>query len=135
MALIEWSNDLSVNVAEIDKQHQKLVMMLNDLHDAMKQGKGHEIIGKIITELINYSVVHFATEEKYFVQFNYPDTDSHKKEHADFVQQVSIFNDGFKKGKLMLTIDVVKFLREWLRKHIMGTDKKYTQFFNDNGLI
>jgi hemerythrin len=40
MALIQWNDGLSVNVVEIDRQHQKLIGMINDLNDAMRQGKG-----------------------------------------------------------------------------------------------
>ena len=42
MAIIQWNDSLSVNVVEIDKQHQKLVAMINDLNDAMRQGKGKD---------------------------------------------------------------------------------------------
>jgi hemerythrin len=41
MSLIQWNDRLSVHVAEIDGQHQKLVGMINDLNDAMRQGKGN----------------------------------------------------------------------------------------------
>ena len=44
MSLITWDESLSVNVAEIDRQHQKRVAMINELHDAMKSGKGKEIV-------------------------------------------------------------------------------------------
>ena len=45
MALIQWNDSLKVGVAEIDKQHQKLVDMINDLHDAMRQGQGNAVPG------------------------------------------------------------------------------------------
>ena len=61
-------------------------------------------------------------------------TENHKKEHAAFVAKVSGFKDGLEKGKLSLTIEVVDFLSDWLKKHIMGTDKKYSSFLNDKGL-
>ncbi|MCP4996607.1 MAG: hypothetical protein GY934_22960 [Gammaproteobacteria bacterium] len=35
MALIEWSQDLSVNVETADTHHKKLISMINSLHDAM----------------------------------------------------------------------------------------------------
>jgi len=134
MAIITWNDSLSVKVAEIDKQHQKLISIINELHDAMRLGKGKEILGKTVNGLIVYTATHFKLEEKYFAQFGYPDTDSHKKEHAAFVQKVSGFKDGFEKGKLTLTMDVMNFLSDWLKNHINGTDKKYSQFFNDKGL-
>ena len=134
MAMITWNNNLSVNVIEIDMQHKKLVAMINDLNDAMKIGKGKEAIGKILNDLIVYTATHFKTEERYFAKFGYPDTADHKKEHAAFVQKVNEFKDGFDTGKVTLTIEVMKFLSDWLFKHIMVIDKNYSKFFNEKGL-
>ena len=134
MALIKWDDSLSVKVAKIDLQHQKLVWMINQLSDAMKQGKGKDVLGKIVNDLIGYTATHFKTEEDYFNQFRYPETDSHKKEHIAFVQKVTEFKDGFEKGKLSLSIEIINFLSNWLQNHIKGTDKKYSQFFNGKGL-
>ena len=134
MALINWSDSLSVNVAEIDRQHKELIAMINELNDAMKTGKGKDVAGKIINNLIKYTATHFKLEEDLFTKFDYPDTESHKREHAAFVKKVSEFKEGFEKGKLSLTMDVMSFLSDWLKHHIMGTDKKYVQFFNDKGV-
>lgn len=134
MALITWNDSLSVNVAEIDQQHKKLINMINELNDAMRAGKGKDVLGKIVTNLISYTETHFKTEEKYFAQFNYPDTDNHKREHAAFVQKVTGFKNGFEEKRLTLTIEVMNFLSDWLKNHIMGTDKKYSHFFNEKGL-
>ena len=134
MALFQWDNSFSVNVTEIDKQHQKLVALINDLNDAMKQGRGKDALAKIIGELFTYAGDHFATEEKYFDKFGYPSTASHKLEHADFVKRVSEFKNGFDSGQLALTIEVMYFLKDWLKNHIQGTDKKYGPFFNEKGL-
>ena len=79
MALIQWGDSLSVNIVEIDIQHQKLVGMINDLNDAMLQRKGKDILGKILNGLMAYATVHFATEERYFTRFAYSETDSHQK--------------------------------------------------------
>ena len=134
MALIQWNDSLSVNVAEIDKQHQRLVGMINELNDAMRQGKGKEVLGKIVTGLHTYAATHFGTEERYFDQFGYPEADSHKKEHADFTKKISEFKDGFEKGRLGLSIKILDFLSDWLQNHIKGVDKKYGSFFNEKGL-
>ncbi len=134
MAMITWSDNLSVNVGEIDMQHKKLVVMINELYDAMKIGKGKEITGKILDGLVSYTATHFNQEEKYFTKFSYPDADNHKKEHAAFVKKVTGFKKEFETGKVTLTIEVMNFLSDWLFKHIKITDKKYSKFFNEKGL-
>lgn len=134
MSFINWSSNLSVSVAEIDQQHQKLVGLINELHDAMKQGKGKEVLGKIVNELINYTATHFSLEERYFAKFSYPETGIHKLEHADFVKKVTAFKNDFSNGKTILSVEVMNFLSDWLQKHIQGTDKRYTQCFNEHGL-
>jgi hemerythrin len=134
MAVMQWNANLSVGVAVIDNQHQRLLAQINELSEAMKQGKGKEVLGKILTNLISYTVTHFQAEEKYFDLFRYPETSIHKREHVAFVKKVSDFKEGFEKGKLSVTIELMDFLSDWLKDHIQGTDKKYTQFFNAKGL-
>jgi hemerythrin len=134
MAMVNWNNNLSVNVGEIDMQHKRLIEMINELYEAMKIGKGKDVTGKILNGLISYTATHFTTEEKYFAKFGYPDTVNHKKEHAAFVKKVNDFKEGFETGKVSLTIEVMNFLSEWLFKHIKVTDKNYSKFFNEKGL-
>ena len=134
MALIQWDDSLSVNIVEIDKQHQKLIALINELGDAMSLGQGRTVVGKIISALLEYTETHFKAEERYFTVFGYPEATGHKKEHAKFIAKVSEFKERVEKGQLALSIDVMNFLSDWLRHHIKGVDKKYTAFFNEKGL-
>ena len=52
MALMTWSDQLSVNIKQVDNQHMKLVELLNNFHEAMKVGKGKEAMGKTFSELL-----------------------------------------------------------------------------------
>jgi len=134
MALINWNQSYSVQVKEIDIQHQRLVEMLNQLHELMKAGQGKTAIVPILDELVTYAGTHFTTEEKYFDQFHYNETVRHKAEHKKFVEKVLAFQTDFKTGKTILSMDVMNFLKDWLINHIQGTDKRYTQCFNEHGL-
>ncbi|MRR36581.1 bacteriohemerythrin, partial [bacterium] len=93
MPLIQWNDKLSVNVAEIDRQHKELIRMINDLSNAMHGNKAKKVIGKIIDGLVSYTATHFSTEEKYFEKFKYIEAGSHKREHAEFVKKVKEFQD------------------------------------------
>lgn len=134
MAFFVWDNKYSVGVREIDNQHKILVDMLNELYEAMQSGKGNEILTGIILKLINYTKTHFATEERYFEKFSYPDTLSHKKEHEKFTEKVLAFKNDFNAGRVSLSVSITSFLKDWLVSHIQGIDKKYGPFFNSKGL-
>lgn len=134
MALIKWDESLSVGVQEIDNQHKKLVEIINELHDAMKEGKGRKLLGDIIKRMEEYTVYHFGTEEKHFVEFHYEQAESHKAEHRGFIAKVEDFQKRFSESNIELTIEVMNFLKDWLLNHIKVSDKKFTKCFNEHGL-
>ena len=78
MALISWSSMLSTGISEQDTQHKKLIDLINQLNDAMQAGHGNDIMGKVLSELVNYTVFHFGYEEKLMAQHKYEDTPAHK---------------------------------------------------------
>lgn len=134
MSLITWNDKYSVNINEIDGQHQKLVRLINLLHDSMKEGKGRDLIGKVLNDLVNYTIFHFSYEEKLFDKYGYPGNQTHRLEHKNLVEKVKKFVQDFEKGKGVLPFEVMNFLQDWLLNHISGTDKKYSAFFNSKGL-
>lgn len=135
MPIIQWNQSFSVNINNIDNQHMKIVELINNLHDRMKEGKGKEALSTILNELTVYTVYHFKTEEELFRKHKYPDTDAHVLEHSNLVQQVVQLKSDFESGKALLTMDVMNFLKDWLSRHIAGSDKAYTAFLNSRGVV
>jgi hemerythrin-like metal-binding protein len=133
MPLIKWDPSLSVGVEEVDKQHQLLIQRINDLYKAMKAGREHSVLRKLINQLSTYAAMHFAKEEHYFDIFGYPEAQSHKNEHADFEQKVLQFEKDFNNGRQTLSDEIMTFLGNWLANHIKGSDKKYESFFKERG--
>ncbi len=134
MALMTWDDSFSVGVKRIDDQHKKLVGMINDLNEAMRQGKGKDVIGKIITGLVEYTVTHFSLEERLFTQVGYADAPAHKKTHEAFVAKVTKFKKDFESGRIAMSVEVMNFLSDWLKTHIKGTDKQYSSLFIEKGI-
>lgn len=132
--LMPWSSQLSVNINLIDDQHKKLVGMINELHKAMKLKKSNSAMSGILDRLIDYTASHFATEEKLFAQFGYPEEKAHVELHRKLVAQVVDIQQKFKAGDVMLSMDLMTFLKEWLVTHIQGTDKKYSSFLREHGV-
>jgi hemerythrin-like metal-binding protein len=127
MALIAWGPALSVGVTVIDDQHKKLIELVNQLNDAMHAGQGRAALGTVLGELVKYTVYHFGTEEKLMAQHHYELSAAHKAEHKKLVDDVGAFKAKFEGGNAMISTEIMNFLRDWLSRHIMGTDKKFGQ--------
>ena len=134
MATMSWKDEYSVGVAEIDAQHKKLIELINELDGAMSKGQGKEALEKVLGQLISYCAGHFALEEKYFDKYGYPDAADHVDKHNKMTAKVLALQKDFRAGKVTITFDVMDFLKKWLDKHIMGTDKKYGPFLNSKGV-
>lgn len=134
MALFTWRDEYSVNVKEIDDQHKQLVSMVNELHEAMMQQRAKDVLGGLLNKLVSYCASHFAAEEKLMQNSGYPDYAAHKAKHDKMTSKVLALQNDLKAGKMNLTIEVSQFLKDWLDKHILGTDKKYSAHLNAKGI-
>ncbi len=131
---IAWDDSYSTGIQKFDDQHKVLIKMVNDLHDAMQQKRTKSAIGEILRGLADYTVNHFADEEKAFAQTRYPDEANHKVIHKKLVDQVVDFIGKFQSGEAVLSQDLLSFLQSWLINHIKGEDKKYSAHLIRNGI-
>jgi hemerythrin len=138
MALIEWNDDLKLGVAQIDRQHERLIGIVNRLDQATREGRATDVISAIIDELIIYTATHFSMEEEYFTRFQYPNAEEHKSEHAALIGKVNEFANDYNKGlpgsRSALAGELLNFLGIWLRYHMLETDAKFVKLFKERGL-
>jgi hemerythrin len=131
MAFISWNKDLELGIDKVDSQHKMLVDMINELHDSILEGKSYEKMGDILTGLLYYAQTHFATEEQLFEVHRYPERQVHIREHNDFIMKISSRFDKMEKGELVLSVDIARFLRDWLINHVMISDKKFVPYVKE----
>ena len=134
MALVTWDASYSVKVSKCDEDHKKLFSFLNELHEAMKVGKGRDVIQGVVKNLADYTRYHFSQEEALLSQTKYPDLVSHKAQHAIFVAKVEEFQSALKSGDPSQALAVTEFLKDWLANHIKQIDRKYSTHLNANGI-
>ena len=134
MALVKWNDSYSVQNVAMDKQHQHLFDLINELHDAMGQGKGKDVLPKVFANLVNYTQTHFADEEALLQKHSYPGLVVQKRQHADLITQVSELIKKFETGDFAASQKTRDFLKQWLIDHIQEHDKKYGTFLNQKGI-
>jgi len=133
---IKWTPSLSVSVPSIDKQHKKLVSYINQLYEAMEMGKAKKIIPDLIENLADYTVYHFKHEEDLFKKYGYNKYTEHKQVHESFVNKVVEYKGKYESGQnLAVILELSKFLKDWLVKHIMKTDHEYVEFMSEHNII
>lgn len=132
MALITWNESLSVMNELMDNQHKVLIRLINELHAAMKEGKSSSVLDDILDELVRYTIQHFTAEEHLLTAGGFPSTDEHTDDHRKFIGQIEQYRIDFANHKSGVSIALINYLSDWLREHILGSDKQYAIFFETN---
>jgi len=132
--LVQWSPSLSVKISSIDDQHHRLVDLINALHQAMVQGQSREAGEIVLQELVDYTAGHFGYEEELFAKHGYSEAERHQEIHRKLVGQVLEFQRQFKSGERNLDLELLNFLKDWLVNHIMGIDRRYSDFLVARGV-
>ena len=134
MALFTWDEKYSVKVSEMDRQHKKLFDIINRLHDEMKAGTASKSMPVIVRELLEYTKTHFSQEETLMKNNDYPGISEQETLHRKFVSEIEKVKQDIDSGKPVFATKTMNFLKDWLLGHIIGIDKKYSDFLNEKGV-
>lgn len=121
----EWdSAKYGLGVAEMDREHQALIGLMNKLYALCAAKAPTAELGRALQELARYTVKHFADEEAYMARIKFAEFDKHKSIHAELLRRVGEYVQRFEStGKL--GPDFFSFLKLWLKAHICNIDTKY----------
>ena len=131
---IRWDPSCSVNVAELDQQHQQLFGAVAELEHALRTGRADAIINQLLEKVIEHTITHFATEERLMEECGFPGLDAHRHGHKELSQKLTMFNLSNLAGGPDVPATLLVFLQAWLQEHILKTDKEYSSFLNTRGV-
>jgi len=127
IAMFEWNDKFSTGIASIDAQHQGLFSIGAELYAAMSVGQGKERLGAILTRLVQYTVAHFAYEERLMQLHGYSGYAAHKAQHDDLTRHVQHFYREFQSGQIGISVRLLSFVDDWLKQHIGESDQGYAK--------
>ena len=129
MPKISFDDAFLVGIEQIDKQHEKLIGLINHLHDAILTQKATRgLTTKILIELFEYTSIHFTYEEKLMEKREYPQFEIHRTQHRVFANKVHNYLDAQQKGEILLNTTLMSDLMQWLSGHILKTDKLFGEY-------
>ncbi len=130
MCFMTWEPAFSVDDEDLDRQHKRLVQLVNSLHDAMLAGTPRQAMDRIASDLSFYARFHFRKEEELLKLHGYPAIDAHIEEHAEFRARLDDFAGALKAGRQAIPEQFLEFIKTWLSRHLAEADADYACHLN-----
>lgn len=129
MLHVNWTDDLSVGIDVIDKQHMRIVEYINELTQAIEGNSPNrrKIILDILNDTIDYTESHFGFEEAMMEDAGYPFLRAHRKVHELFVHKVVTLKTQLENGE-DIAVELRDALSRWLLNHIRNEDADYSKW-------
>lgn len=129
-----WTDAYSVHIEELDQQHRALFATVNELNQALRSGQGGAALDDVLKKLVDYALVHFAAEESLMQKHEFPGFLTHRTQHEMFREKMMQFLDEHHAGKAGVAVSLMFFMQNWLKQHVMKTDKQYSAYLNARGV-
>lgn len=130
-AWLTFSNAHLVGVQEIDDQHRQLVQMVNGINQSIVKKLDASLIETAFHELLDFTRLHFATEQRLMLQHGYTETDAHQQEHSNLLHKLGDLATQSEQGNDLLILQTIK---DWLMSHIQHADKPLGSFLMGLGI-
>ncbi|MCK5236682.1 MAG: hemerythrin family protein [Deltaproteobacteria bacterium] len=134
MEQIQWDESFSVGVAQMDREHKRIIEMINLLLRDPEADTSSETVSEILTRITKYAGEHFATEEEILERHGYPELSSHKEKHRAFRKKAVAFCLDTMDGQISVPADALYYLKEWWTQHILTVDMRLSSFYKERGI-
>ena len=130
---MEWKEEYSVGIPEIDAQHQTLTGCIALIEEGVTNHAPSWAVDLALVRLADYVRIHFAVEESLMRMHRYPELDGHVREHLQFADQLRMLQE--KSPRSDVSGEMLVFLQDWLNEHIMTSDKQYAAHLPKAGVV
>ena len=124
MTLLEWRDEFRIGIAEVDHEHQQLIGLINELHEALSPQASAAAIGDFLGELHARIAAHFALEEKVMRARHYPEYTDHKQDHEQLLEQLREIMEQFEREGRYAAPTLGAVLNRWFGEHFRTRDAR-----------
>ncbi len=136
--IFKWNDKYNLGITSIDKQHQQLFVLGNQLFSIISKGDeidNYDKIMAVLEELKNYTVYHFNHEEELMEKLNFEAYQTHKNEHENFVEKIiEVEAQNIDDNQNRITMQIIEFIADWIQNHIVKSDHQYKNLFIESNV-
>ncbi|MCF6188295.1 MAG: hemerythrin family protein [Desulfobulbaceae bacterium] len=130
---MQWDKKYALGIPVVDTQHRQLFRLSNELDAELQAGIRSEEIDAMLIHIGEYAARHFAMEEKYMAESDYPGLAEQQATHQAFAKRfVEIYDEFKKEGLSREIVDTLRReLTDWVREHVTGLDQRFGAYYRD----
>jgi len=133
--LLKWQDSFEIGIEEADRQHRKMIDLMNDVHIMSAQSRSPHAIARALNVLIEYTKVHFSWEENLFDSHGYQKSEEHKETHKNLVDELIAHKEKIALADIAEIDKEMEQLNTWLLHHIEYSDSDYAEHINGNKVV
>jgi hemerythrin len=112
----------------IDNEHDLQMQMLDSLAESLQKGGDFSPARYILEQFIEFSDMHFLSEQLVMRLHSYPGYEAHLEAHTQLMKKVREIRDSVLRGENAPSLQLVQQLRDWLLHHIASEDVAFGEF-------
>jgi hemerythrin len=115
----------------IDSEHQVQIGLVRALCDAVHSGADSGQTREILDQVVDYSEVHFLSEQMLMRLCSYPEYDDHVLDHDHMMEMLIGVAARHSAGEGALALDEAQGMLGFLSRHIAIRDRRFVEYYVD----
>jgi len=115
----------------IDTEHDLQIQMLDSLSESLQKGGDFSPARYILEQFIEFSDMHFLSEQLVMRLHSYPGYEAHLETHTHLMREVREIRDSVFRGENAPSQKLVQEMRNWLLNHIASEDVAFGDFLSE----
>ena len=128
MVLIEWKTEFEVGIPDVDHEHQEIITLINDLHEAMSGENATISVMDFLGEIYAHVAAHFALEEKIMRTNRYDHYRDHKADHERLLDELRDIMDDYEENAYFSDQEFAAHVERWFTEHFKTKDARLHKY-------
>lgn len=130
---MQWKDEYSVGIAEIDDQHKGIIDLFTVINTAFENRESWSDVFFKLEQLREHARFHFAVEESLMRMHGYSKQAEHVDQHKHFLGKL----DQLQMTTLSrhVTMNTINYLSDWYTDHLKTLDQDFVRYIIDSGKV